>query len=449
MRTRALVVGLVGAAIWVGATGPAEARNLRRTLSAPVAGQVPPGAPNPIAAAIQPIGAVIGAQIANQIPTLSTSAGFTYEYNPELEVYERSTQNFGPLFSERAVTIGKGRFNINFSYTYIDFNTINGHDIDDLNSRVETGTLNGQNAFAGLRRPDLAPNFRNVRFNNGATADLPPDLIFSDVKLDLDLEAQLFAFSFTYGVLDNLDVNFDLPLIRTYARSEVTETTLDPRFIQEANIDPTSVNTFVDTFAKSKSSFGVGDMRLRAKYQFLGGAVRMAALMDLILPTGSPGNFQGTGDTRLGNYIIASGTVWDIFEPHAQAGIEFNCNDVDISQAKYVAGVTAQLFPIAAFTIDFIGRSEFGPLGRIPAEGRLPAVNDGVFTEPPPDPSGPGFHGRPVFVNINRNDILDLSVGGKVQITPQSVFFASLLMPLNDDGLRAAITPTVGFEATF
>ena len=31
----------------------------------------------------------IGSQVANQIPALSTSAGYTYEWNPELEVLER------------------------------------------------------------------------------------------------------------------------------------------------------------------------------------------------------------------------------------------------------------------------------------------------------------------------------------------------------------------------
>jgi hypothetical protein len=31
------------------------------------------------------------------------------------------------------------------------------------------------------------------------------------VRLNLDLEAQLFDLSFTYGVLDSLDVNIDRP----------------------------------------------------------------------------------------------------------------------------------------------------------------------------------------------------------------------------------------------
>src|SRR5262245_46586567 len=61
--------------------------------------------------ALNPLGKVIGSQVANQIPALSTSAGYTYEWNPELEVLERSAKTFGPLFSERAVTVGRGKFN--------------------------------------------------------------------------------------------------------------------------------------------------------------------------------------------------------------------------------------------------------------------------------------------------------------------------------------------------
>jgi len=71
------------------------------------------------------LGNAIGSQVANQIPTLSTSAGYTYEWNPELEVLERSAKTFGPLFSERAVTVGRNKFNLNVSYTYIKFDQFN------------------------------------------------------------------------------------------------------------------------------------------------------------------------------------------------------------------------------------------------------------------------------------------------------------------------------------
>src|SRR5687768_12745113 len=72
-------------------------------------------------AALSPLANAFGAQIANQIPAVSTSAGFTYEIDPELEVPRRTTRTFGPIFTDRAVTIGRGKFDVNASYSYISF----------------------------------------------------------------------------------------------------------------------------------------------------------------------------------------------------------------------------------------------------------------------------------------------------------------------------------------
>jgi hypothetical protein len=445
MGIRALVVGVVCGALCLGVVRSGEARNLRRTLAQPVESQGGEGV-QAIRDALEPLGAVIGAQIANQIPTLSTSAGYTYEFNPQLDVYERSTKTFGPLFSERAVTLGAKKFNVNASYSYIHFDTINGHDLHDITSRVEIAKdASGRRSFAGLRRQDLVNNFPGLK-------QLGPngELIFTELNVDLDLEAQLVDFSMTYGLLDNLDVNVDIPVLRTFARSRVSERTLDPRFVHElGNFDTGEIRTLEpDVFSARESAIGIGDMRVRSKYLAVTTPVRLAGLLDLVLPTGSPGNFQGTGDTRLGTYLIASHTVAEIFEPHLQAGVEFNANDVNRSQAKYLAGVTAQVASIAALTVDFLGRSEFARLTEIPSAARLPAATGTgdnrqflEFTKP--------FHGRPVLVNVNRNDILDLAVGGKISLGPQSIFFATAVIPLNTDGLRANVVPTVGFERTF
>ena len=427
MARWALVVVVSCAMLWLVPAGQSEAHNLRRTLGQPVEDQG-----GVLADALAPLGSVIGSQIANQIPTLSTSAGFTYEFNPELEIYERSTQSFGPLFSERAITIGKNKFNINTSYTYISFDTYDGRDLGHLKSQVEISA--DRTHFAGLRRPDHADRF----------SGLTPDQIFTQVEVDLDIEAQIFDLNFTYGLLDNLDVNIDIPVIRTFARSTVTELTLDPRF--EAVLPPgfdTGPN-IVERFAARESSVGIGDIRLRSKYLAFSGPVRVAGLLDLILPTGSPGNFQGAGFTRVGTFLIASGTITDVIEPHAQAGVEFNADYLDKSQARYAVGVTAQLGSVAAATVDFIGRSEFGALERIPNSARLPAVENGEIVE-----SAPPFTGRPIFLDIKRNDVLDLAVGGKVAIAERAIVFATITLPLNDDGLRADVVPTVGFEVSF
>jgi len=40
---------------------------------------------------------------------VSASAGFTYRYNPQLEVFERTSDTLGPLFLERPDTLGRAR----------------------------------------------------------------------------------------------------------------------------------------------------------------------------------------------------------------------------------------------------------------------------------------------------------------------------------------------------
>ena len=123
----------------------------------------------------------------------------------------------------------------------------------------------------------------------------------------------------------------------------------------------------------------------------------------LAVPTGDPANFHGTGDTRLGTTLIASKDFGAMVELHAQGGIEFTCNDVDRSEARYVAGVTAEPLGFLALTVDFIGRSEFGTQVRIPNAGRLPAVRniDGVPTLAQPLDElqdEDQFKGRPLFL---------------------------------------------------
>jgi hypothetical protein len=222
--------------------------------------------------------------------------------------------------------------------------------------------------------------------------------------------------------------------------------------------------TVFDPSADRDDKLGIGDIHLRAKYAALRRPISMAALLDLSLPTGNKKNFQGTGDTRLQTSLVASKDVLDFLEFHTQAGVQFNINTIDRSQARYAAGVTAQATSAIAVTVDFIGRSEFGPQGRIPNTGRLPAVRDidGVPTLTQPiseidgfDENGnrinedDNFKGRPIFVDIKRNDILDLAVGARLAVGEQGILFLNFLVPLNQDGLRADFIPTVGFEKTF
>ena len=362
---------------------------------------------------------------------------------------------FGPLFTERAVTLGRNKLNLNVGYTWIKFDQFNGKNLDRLTNRVEkafvpeTGTVE----YFGLFRA-----FQDV--NDPNLTRLAGDR----VRLNLDIEAMLFDFSFTYGILDNLDVNVNIPVLRTYARSAVQETLPDPRCLginEDCDVALATLGGDDNGFfhlpeqVSRATSLGVGDIHFRGKYAMpITEPFRIATLLDVVVPTGDPADFQGTGDTRVGTLVIGSRDVGPIFEVHSQGGVEFNCNDVDRSQARYAAGVTTQLMSFMALTVDFLGRSEFGAQARIPNAGRLPAVRniDGVptLTQPLSElVDKQDFKGRPIFVDIKRNDILDLAVGGRFALGDRTMILANFLIPLNQDGLRSDFIPTIAVETNF
>ena len=60
-------------------------------------------------------------------PLASSAGGFAYQYDPTLGTFTRATQSFGPIYTERADTIGKGKFNVGINYSHFTFDRV-----DDL-----------------------------------------------------------------------------------------------------------------------------------------------------------------------------------------------------------------------------------------------------------------------------------------------------------------------------
>src|SRR5881296_540512 len=63
---------------------------------------------------------------ARNLPIISGSAGYTYRYNPQLEIFERTSETLGPLFLERPDTLGRGKLNVNVSYQYVSSTSSTG-----------------------------------------------------------------------------------------------------------------------------------------------------------------------------------------------------------------------------------------------------------------------------------------------------------------------------------
>src|SRR5882762_3521760 len=111
-------------------------------------------------------------------PFGSSSGGFTYKYDPTLGTFSRSSESFGPLFAERALTIGRER-DIKFYIQHTDC----------------CGTV--QNGVQTRDGSHLNPAFEG-------------DLI--EAALSLDLTTDTLVFSGTYGLTDRLDLGVAVPL---------------------------------------------------------------------------------------------------------------------------------------------------------------------------------------------------------------------------------------------
>jgi hypothetical protein len=141
--------------------------------------------------AFDALGDAIADTAARNLPIVAASAGFTYRYNPQLEVFERTSDTLGPLFLERPDTLGQGKFNVNVSYQYVRLNQLDGDD---------TSSLQAPDPIV-IRVTDAAGTLQGFTANS--------------LRYDFDLVNHIVGLSFTYGVFDNLDVNLLLPIIHT------------------------------------------------------------------------------------------------------------------------------------------------------------------------------------------------------------------------------------------
>src|ERR1041385_851614 len=67
-------------------------------------------------------------QLSN-IPLPSPAAGFTFTFDPTLGAFTRTTDSFGPIYSQRADTTGRGKLTFGFSYSRFTFDKLDGKDL--------------------------------------------------------------------------------------------------------------------------------------------------------------------------------------------------------------------------------------------------------------------------------------------------------------------------------
>lgn len=339
-----------------------------------------------------------------QVPPPSVTGAFRFEFDDASESYVRRAQSLGPNLAERATTLGARTVSLGFSYTRIDFTTLEGQSLRHLRSV----------------QPALSPGFLE-QLPEEDRLRAADNLL--ETNLDFRLGFDLWFLTAAYGLTDSIDVSLSLSLARAHMRGNARAVILDPQ--QDGGVfftvdqrgvvvdDPGRCHgeflCAVDSF--DATALGTGDLYLRAKWHV--GNFRWADVAVshvLTLPTGGAADLLGFHDPTFTPWLILSKQVGN-WEPHMNLGYALRSRK-DVSQAQWIAGTDWRAASWLTLAVDFLGFHDDWRNG----------INDNVFQS---------------------------ALGLKLNPFGQWVAAGNVQLPLNRDGLRADVIYSFQLEYAF
>src|SRR5262249_40804364 len=135
------------------------------------------------------------------LPVSAASGGSTFSFQGGVPV--RTSTSTGPIFAERAQTLGRGRVLATVTRSGIDFKTFRGVSLDNLKFTFTHANVN-------------FPGCNNVFKGNCALLGVPAfENETIDLNLGLNVDLSVTSFLLTYGITDRIDIGVVLPLITT------------------------------------------------------------------------------------------------------------------------------------------------------------------------------------------------------------------------------------------
>lgn len=372
----------------------------------------------------------LNSQLAIQLstfPLASSAGGFTYQLDPALGVFTRATDSFGPIYAERADTIGKGKIALGVNFSHFSFDRI-----DDISLR--DGKV--QIVFS---HQDLPPPPCCLRpFFEG-------DVITTSTFLKI--QTDITAFTVSYGVTDRLDLGAAIPVVRVKIQAR-TDAAIDKLATGGSSATsgihrfPSGEDTAV--FEQSGSASGVGDVVVRGKYRLTStGRMGLAAGLDARLPTGDERDLLGTGATQVKGYVIAS-AHFGSFSPHANAGYTWSNHDVP-DEIDYTAGFDWAWSPRLTFVVDALARTLRS--SQVLRELDTPFQYN---TNPNTDPVDLHTATLKQLVATQQDSTSVLgAVGFKVNPVGNLLITVNGLFSVNGRGLQAKFAPLIGLDYSF
>jgi hypothetical protein len=353
-------------------------------------------------------------QTLGSIPISATTSGATFRFVNGAPV--ATATSAGPIFSERAQTLGRGALLVGINSTRISFDHLRGTSLKGLSF-----------------------NFSHQDVAQPGLGDLGFEYDYINVRPSLTLNLQSTAVFATYGVTDRFDIGVAVPVVYASLKGSSTATILDfggaPSGQHYFGTNPQAPQ-FTANSSVNGSQAGIGDIAVRAKANVVEGErVGFSIMADARLPTGDAENFTGTGETAIRALGILSGRFGN-FSPHLNGGYAFRGGNSQQDAGLITAGFDQLVGTKTTIALDLMSEIVSGtsPL-------TLPERITFAGTRP----------GTLAATNIpeRTDNIVNLSGGAKFNLSG-TMLVVNGIFPLSNGGLQARSgIYTLGIEHTF
>ncbi len=359
------------------------------------------------------------------LPLSSSIAGTIWQKAPDGTPRKLRT-SWGPIFAETGTTLGKGGLSFGVNYTSSSLDRLRGLDTRDISF-----TFTHENVF-----PD-----------DGPLGTLPMERDLINVVMDLNIDADVFALTGTYGLLPNLDVGVAVPFVKLRMYGDAQATVSSFTFAQTGNalhfFSGTSTDPiFTTTQPYDESATGIGDIALRAKYAIGSSSKEQyALLLDARLPTGAEADFLGSGSTNV-NLVGVASRSFDRFTPHVNLGYGYRGAEGVSDDFVFATGFDQSVSSSMSFAFDVLG---VVPLNTNETVSIAPGTT--AILDRPADATHTAVFRDIKNSNVpdyKRDTVVDASFGMRVAAFDRSILQANMTLPMNKGGLRSGIAWTLG-----
>jgi hypothetical protein len=360
------------------------------------------------------------------IPLPSPASGFTYKFDSSTGTFLRSTSSFGPILSDRAETIGRGRVAFGFTSQFFSFDHLDGVPLTDI--------------------PAV---FRHDAFQTGGGRT---DVVSTANTIQASVNQ--FAGALTYGITDRVDVSLAVPLVSTHlsllSNAQIfrlgTGTAVQVHYFR----DDLAIGGYGSThqYFIEGSESGIGDLFIRSKATLLREGTRaLATGVDVRLPTGDEQNLLGAGALGVRPFAAFSAS-YRAFAPHVNIAYQWNGRSVLAGDVhENVKAPLPDLFTYAAGG-DLSLNNRFSIIVDVLGQRVLNSPRLSTYTL---DASGAAGSASLPDIRFSTGSYwsTDGAVGFKANVAAKVLVAFNLRFNIVNNGLTDRIAPLVGVEWAF